>query len=301
MTILNKTLTLGEENIRIKVEYDENGLNPRTDFDCNASEMICFHSRYNLGDNHNYSSIENFLVSIIESNLTDIEKEVLLKPSFEKAYPNIQIDIDYENETFDINYDYKRYDRTIVQCGYASYNFDIESLSDDIEHAKNEMFLDFINSDLEDLEVYDLVGIVEQIENIVFLPLYLYDHSGITMNTTGFSCGWDSGQVGWIYNSIEAYHKETGNNFTKEQIKEDFISQVKLYDKYIGGEVYWYQVEKEIECDCCSSVKYEEVDSCGGFFDSEDIIESIVYGSKTIKKEYKEEVETFLENELKYL
>ena len=26
-------------------------------------------------------------------------------------------------------------------------------------------------------------------------PLYLYDHGGITMNTTGFSCSWDSGQV----------------------------------------------------------------------------------------------------------
>lgn len=33
----------------------------------------------------------------------------------------------------------------------------------------------------------------------VTLPLYLYDHSGITMNTSGFSCPWDSGQVGVIY------------------------------------------------------------------------------------------------------
>lgn len=35
------------------------------------------------------------------------------------------------------------------------------------------------------------------------LPLYLYDHSGITMNTTGFSCGWDSGKVGFIYMKLE--------------------------------------------------------------------------------------------------
>jgi len=37
-------------------------------------------------------------------------------------------------------------------------------------------------------------------ENVgVILPLYLYDHSGITMNTTGFSCRFDSGQVGFIF------------------------------------------------------------------------------------------------------
>ena len=36
-------------------------------------------------------------------------------------------------------------------------------------------------------------------QKYLMLPLYLYDHSGITMNTTGFSCPWDSGQVGWIY------------------------------------------------------------------------------------------------------
>lgn len=35
-------------------------------------------------------------------------------------------------------------------------------------------------------------------QKFLMLPLYLYDHSGITMNTTGFSCPWDSGQVGWI-------------------------------------------------------------------------------------------------------
>ena len=43
----------------------------------------------------------------------------------------------------------------------------------------------------------------EHIENelkaSVCIPIYLYDHSGITINTEGFSCPWDSGQVGFIY------------------------------------------------------------------------------------------------------
>ena len=37
----------------------------------------------------------------------------------------------------------------------------------------------------------------------VILPLYLYDHSGIRMNTSGFHCPWDSGQVGFIFVSAK--------------------------------------------------------------------------------------------------
>jgi hypothetical protein len=34
---------------------------------------------------------------------------------------------------------------------------------------------------------------------MIVVPLYLYDHSGITMSTSPFSCPWDSGQVGYIW------------------------------------------------------------------------------------------------------
>lgn len=40
-------------------------------------------------------------------------------------------------------------------------------------------------------------------ERVVMLPLYLYDHGGITINTTGFHCPWDSGQVGWIHTTVK--------------------------------------------------------------------------------------------------
>jgi len=31
------------------------------------------------------------------------------------------------------------------------------------------------------------------------LPMYMYNHSGITISTTPFSCRWDSGQIGWVF------------------------------------------------------------------------------------------------------
>lgn len=304
MAISENKFNLGEENIRVKVEYDEHSdLNPRTDFDCNASEMVCFHSRYSLGDNHDYSSPENFLVSIIEEHLSDSQKEILLKPYFEKHYPNIRVEVDKENESFDINYDYRSYDNRIVDCNYKSYNIsDLEDfeIEEEIEDAKHEMLLDFINNEIENtMGVSELLEVVQSIESIVLLPLYLYDHSGITMNTTGFSCSWDSGQVGWIYNSIEAYKKETGNDhYTKEKIKEDFTSQVEMYDKYIRGTMLWYIVEKENKCDCCGNVEYEELDSCGGFFDSESLIGYVL---ENIEEKHKDEVRKTLEKELQYV
>ena len=59
----------------------------------------------------------------------------------------------------------------------------------------------FLDDCLSALTTGELFSLVEQMDGMVILPLYLYDHSGITMNTCGFSCPWDSGQVGWIYAS----------------------------------------------------------------------------------------------------
>ena len=74
----------------------------------------------------------------------------------------------------------------------------------------------------------------------VILPLYLYDHSGITMNTTGFSCPWDSGTVGFIYCS-EASAKEEG--IDPDKLEAYLIGEVATYDQYLRGEVYGFVQE----------------------------------------------------------
>ena len=93
------------------------------------------------------------------------------------------------------------------------------------------------------------------------LPLYLYDHSGLTMNTTGFSCGWDSGQVGYIFIT-----KESFKNFQGTTAEEVLIGQVKTYDLYLRGEVFWFKVVEEKHCECCGSNSEEHIDSCSGFY-----------------------------------
>jgi len=73
-------------------------------------------------------------------------------------------------------------------------------------------------------------------ESLIVLPLYLYDHSGITIATTPFHCPWDSGQIGYIY------AKQDSENLSEEKIKEILINEVKTYDQYLRGEVFNFEV-----------------------------------------------------------
>ena len=103
---------------------------------------------------------------------------------------------------------------------------------------------------------------------IVILGLFLYDHSGITMSTTPFSCRWDSGQVGFIYVTHDRIFKEYGDVTINriEDVKQRLESEVKVYDQYLRGEVYGFKLEKAKKCECCNHVEWEEIDSCWGFY-----------------------------------
>jgi len=98
----------------------------------------------------------------------------------------------------------------------------------------------------------------------VILPLYLYDHGGITMSCGSFPCGWDSGQVGFIFISKEKARKEYGwKRLTKKRLEklETYLrGEVETYDQYLTGDVWGYIIEDE---------DGEHVDSCWGYFGEE--------------------------------
>jgi len=100
----------------------------------------------------------------------------------------------------------------------------------------------------------------------VVLPLFLYDHSGITMSTRSFSCPWDSGQVGYIYLTYEEIRKEMDKlNLTKKDIeraKALLESEVKIYDSYLRGEVFGWVISNEIE---------DHINSCWGYYGTGEI------------------------------
>jgi hypothetical protein len=103
---------------------------------------------------------------------------------------------------------------------------------------------------------------------MIKFPLYLYDHSGITISTTPFSCQWDSGQVGYVYVTYDDIRKEYGelNDENIETAKEVLIGEVELYDTFLRGEVYGYRIEQKVYDADANEMKYEFVDSCWGFY-----------------------------------
>ena len=127
--------------------------------------------------------------------------------------------------------------------------------------------------------------LIKEKKAVCVLPLFLYDHSGITIKTTPFGCRWDSGQVGFIYTTEEKI-KEFG---IKEKNIKDFLEgEVKTFDEYIKGEVYGYTLTEEIKVkitreyedgrkETTETIEEKDLDSCWNYWGEE--------GLKQIKEE----------------
>ena len=119
----------------------------------------------------------------------------------------------------------------------------------------------------------------------IILPLYLYDHSGITMNTTGYSCGWDSGQVGWIYISLEQVRKEYSAKRVSKKLRarvEKYLTgEVETYDSYITGDVLGFNIVRNDD-----DGDEIDVNSCWGYFGGD-----FTYMTDEIKSDIKYNIE----------
>jgi hypothetical protein len=103
------------------------------------------------------------------------------------------------------------------------------------------------------------------------LSVYMYSHSGVILNTSGFSDSWDSGQIGWIYCTQERVN-ELGFKMPKKlkerfaKLSEYLSTEVELYSQYCGGDVYRYEIYTRRKCSECGHEIREEEDECGGFY-----------------------------------
>lgn len=101
--------------------------------------------------------------------------------------------------------------------------------------------------------------------NLIILPVYLYDHSGITISTTPFSCPWDSGQIGYIYTTPERVRQFMGwKRITKARhkaIADSLQGEIKTYDQFIQGEIYQFTIFDD---------DGDRLDSFGGYYDRDE-------------------------------
>ena len=235
-------MTTETKEVRVRIIADPDPINPRKESD-NLGVMVCWHRRYNLGDEQPRESADEWLTALAV-----------------EACPRLGDIID-------------NWDNAGFEWLYEKYEGNLQTTLQVI-------------ADHTDSLVAAVIG-----KHYVILPLYLYDHSGITMNTGGFSCPWDSGQVGYIVCNLQTAREnwmlpESADWDTpvkswhlteegpvpitlREATEHSLRSEVEVYDQYLRGDIYGFVVEERHHCDKCDHEEWEHVDSCWGFFGSD--------------------------------
>jgi hypothetical protein len=195
---LERSLTIKKTKTGFEARYltpDNDPIDPREDE--NYSNMVCFSNRYTLGDKHNYSSYEDFVLSFAE-------------------------------------------ELGIIASKDNDGNYTIRELFEEIKKRL-----------------------------VCILPLYLYDHSGISMRTFKFGQhkDWDCGQVGFIYLTKEGLEKW---GIKKSQVEKALMQEVEIYSQYLEGDVYCIVKENYDK-----NKKQLDYDVCGGYFGYTEALKSL--------------------------
>ena len=254
----NDTLTWRHDGklYLLHVQRDEDAESPREDD--NLAIMACWHRRYSLGDKLDDKDSGAFWQRMVREYVphTDVINAArngkltgirLAENSDDKQ----RIDV-YESVPWETSGDEPQ--------EYLEH-----------EGVDSRYLFDILLDDLTNVQCQTLLR-----PYAVWLPLWLYDHSGLTV-----SCGervypyndrWDSGCLGWIIVSKAVLLRETDatSDTWRERGYEILRGEVEEYDQYLRGEVYGYTLyESDIPEDEQAPDWTDAGESCWGFYGSD--------------------------------
>lgn len=227
-----------EPKLTYKIEQDQDPENPRKEWD-NVGVMFCKHGRYALGD-------EGADDPYVTLGFYDLGGYKL----YCRGHSCSGTDDPPENVVM--------YDSVFCMLQNIA-----EDIVDDVDYGSDEDGTLMTPDDVEETVAW-LESLEFQTERVlrddiaICLPLYLYDHSGITISHGAFSCKWDSGQVGWHYIAKAKLEDEFDGDEAKAMKRLE--CEIKTYDDYLQGNVWGYVIENE---------EGDDVDSCWGFYGDE--------------------------------
>jgi len=225
-----------EGNVVLEVHYDPYPENPRVDLDDDPMvKVIGWHSKYTIGDEHDYQTPADFMQALVHEVAGD-----KLRKLMEEIWT-----IQPGKEGWQVLC------REDVEGTYDDKPTALREMADMMEDWYDDPFLT-----LE--EFYELVS-----DEVVIKPVYIYDHSGVALSTRPFNDPWDSGQVGFVY----AYKKDLIEHPGYiERAEEMLDNAVEVFSQYLNGEVYGYKLIRVTSCTECGAEQREEIDSCWGFY-----------------------------------
>lgn len=102
------------------------------------------------------------------------------------------------------------------------------------------------DEEIDEMTIYEEMNFIAEHEDILVLPLYILDHSGLSMATYRQDT-WDSSYTGFIYVEKDFFLSACPIKDTerwKEYAKKTLLKEVETYSAYLEGSVYaWNIVE----------------------------------------------------------
>lgn len=229
----------------LQYEADDMPQNPRalidgTDDPDTICRMYCHHPRYNLGDYDNKLMPGSWLRLQIENT---VPADMIADRLSAQAIP-----------------------------GYGPNDPD----EDGAILTNRQDLIDRFLSGVEDGDVPISACRAMLKDYAVIMPLWLYDHSGITISVGDrvypYNDRFDSGQVGWIFVSRGKIESIYGKPCPDWEAKAQAIieSEVKAYDQYLTGDIYAFSLyARPIPDDDAREYEeddWDEIDACSGFY-----------------------------------
>ena len=151
-------------------------------------------------------------------------------------------------------------------CGADETSDDPEQYLIEMIEAYEDGFEQRLLDKDERVSLGTLLEIVEKY--YVILPVFKYEHGEVAYSTSGFSCRWDSGQVGFTYVTKDNLRREYGwKRITADRVEKAnrvMSGEIETFSQWADGNVYGFQLYYHDVEEPHNSV--EDQDSCWGFY-----------------------------------
>lgn len=227
--------------------------------------MACWHRRRNLGDDIGNLEPDVFWQKLVEDN---VPEEFITAAAIAGEIGSISVSANADDpKLYDIRIDGELHEENMgVPESYIPRYI------------------------LNDLSIQDFQKLLHPYAE--WLPIWGYEHGGIAIScgvrVYPFSDVWDSGQLGVIIalkdRILSEFPLDPNDDDTwRKKADEIMQTDVKEYNQYLTGEVYWIQIFKFVD-DGTEDGGWDEIDGCSGFYGDDPVENGIVdaagYGLK---------------------
>ena len=176
--------------------------NPRDpDYQDNLSTMVCWHDRYRLGDTHAWADPHDFAEHLADQY---VDTKSLLKAIRDGKLKDIRLTDAGDGYQVEVH---EFFTRT------PSWTATDWRVSKDLQLLEDQNADEFKRDLLPYGTISELIHLCNESNQVAILPLFLYDHTNISISTGSFlgrahHAEWDSGPVGFIYMGKERAMEE---------------------------------------------------------------------------------------------